>query len=87
MLHDAISSSTSTPPNSTTSGARNAAVLPVAKGEDAAGPALMRPRQLSRDIANEVADLGVRLLERDAVGELRDRDDVGACRRLAARWS
>ena len=40
----------------------------------------MRARQLSREVARRCArDLGVRLLERRPVGELRDRDDVGPC--------
>jgi hypothetical protein len=38
----------------------------------------MRFRQLAREAAHDAGNLGVRLFVRDAVGELRDRDDVGA---------
>ena len=80
ILHDAISSSTSTAQKQHDERRAEVAVLPVAKGEEAAGPALMRARQLAREIARTMArDLGVRLLERRPVGELRDRHDVGAC--------
>ena len=52
------------------------AVLPLAVGEDAARPALMRSRQLSGQVANDFGDLDVSLRERCAVGELGDRHDV-----------
>ena len=76
MLHDAISRSTSTPQNRTLSGARNAPYCQSRKvRRPPVHPSCVRGSSLGKSTKN-LADLPVRLLERHAVGELRNRDNV-----------